>query len=45
LLPAWLIDELEKQGVRLDAPGLPRDVRNGTRLRTSAVWRHSACRA
>jgi hypothetical protein len=37
LLPAWLIDELEKQGVRLDAPGLPREGRNGTRLRTSRL--------
>jgi hypothetical protein len=37
LFPAWLIEEIEKQSVRLDASGLPREGRNGTRLRTSRL--------
>ena len=37
LLPAWLIEELEKQSIRLDASGLQREGRNATRLRTSVL--------
>jgi hypothetical protein len=45
LLPHWLMEELEKQGVRFVASGYPEKFRMGSEPSTAAVRRNSACLA